>query len=294
MSSPTGGERDARRERALVLGGGGVAGIAWLTGLLFGFEEEGVDLRSADLVAGTSAGSAVGAQLAGATPLAELFARQVDPAQQVGERRPRIRWLNLARHVLPALLVRKDRTRLRARVGKLALSVDDEDRSRRREIIASRLPHHDWPGMALSVSAIDADSGEERWFERGSGVDLVDAVGASCAVPGVWPTVEIGGRRYYDGGIPSPDNAHRAAGYRRVLLLSPLGGTKVGELIDRVRAEVASLEEGGSTVTVVVPVAEARAAMGRNVLDPASRVPSALAGREQGEREAARVRELWG
>jgi NTE family protein len=43
-------------ERALVLGGGGVAGIAWTTGLLFGLSERGVDLRDAELIVGTSAG----------------------------------------------------------------------------------------------------------------------------------------------------------------------------------------------------------------------------------------------
>ena len=66
-------------DRALVLGGGGVAGIAWTTGLLFGLSEKGVDLRDAELMLGTSAGAAVAAQLGSPLSLAELFQRQVDP-----------------------------------------------------------------------------------------------------------------------------------------------------------------------------------------------------------------------
>ena len=70
------------KDRALVLGGGGVAGIAWTTGLLFGLSEHGVDLRTAELIVGTSAGSAVAAQLSSGLSLKDLFDRQVDPARQ--------------------------------------------------------------------------------------------------------------------------------------------------------------------------------------------------------------------
>src|SRR3984885_15307612 len=77
-----------RNERALVLGGGGVAGIAWTTGLLFGLSEQGVDLRDAELIVGTSAGAAVAAQLGSPLSLGELFQRQVDLALQTREITP--------------------------------------------------------------------------------------------------------------------------------------------------------------------------------------------------------------
>src|SRR5215469_14498181 len=72
-------------ERALVLGGGGIAGVAWMTGLLHGLAESGQDVTGADLVVGTSAGSTVGAQLGSGLPLSELYARQTDPALQSRE-----------------------------------------------------------------------------------------------------------------------------------------------------------------------------------------------------------------
>jgi hypothetical protein len=63
--------------RAVVLGGGGVTGVAWEVGLLLGLAEAGVDLGAADLLVGTSAGSVVAAQVASGLPLKEMFARQV-------------------------------------------------------------------------------------------------------------------------------------------------------------------------------------------------------------------------
>ena len=67
-----------------------------------------------------------------------------------------------------------------------------------------------------------ADNGEFVAFEKSSGVSLVDAVAASCAVPGVWPPVTINGRRYIDGGMRSAVNADLAAGYERVVVLAPI------------------------------------------------------------------------
>jgi NTE family protein len=67
----------AAGSRALVLGGGGVTGVAWETGLLWGLYEAGLDLTQADVFIGTSAGSMVAAQLTSGRALAELFATQM-------------------------------------------------------------------------------------------------------------------------------------------------------------------------------------------------------------------------
>lgn len=279
--------------RALVLGGGGVTGVAWSTGLLLGFEEQGVDLQGLDLVVGTSAGSVVGAQLATGLPLADMFRRQVDPALAVAELRPRIPYLRILARVLPALLVRKDETRFRKRIGRLALAARTVDPAKRRAVIEARLPRKDWPETPLAIAAIDAHSGELRWFGAGSGATLVEAVAASCAVPGVWPPVAIGDRTYYDGGIPSPDNALRAAGCARVLIVSPTGADRSGNFRTRLRSEVDALERDGSGVTVVTPDRESMASMGLKALNPQYRASAARAGHAQGLAIAEDVGASW-
>ena len=67
---------------ALVLGGGGITGIAWEIGVLAGLAEAGVDLSGADLVVGTSAGSVVGAQVTCGAALETLYERQLEPPTQ--------------------------------------------------------------------------------------------------------------------------------------------------------------------------------------------------------------------
>jgi NTE family protein len=279
--------------KALVLGGGGVTGVAWMTGLFLGFREEGVALGNVALYVGTSAGSVVAAQLATGIPLKDLFRRQVDPALATPELSPRVPYLRILTHVLPALLARKDATTFRKRIGRMALMAKTVDPAERRAVIEARLPRREWPDVPLAVSAIDAHSGELVWFDAASGVGLVEAVGASCAVPGVWPPVRIGDRTYYDGGIPSPDNAFRAEGQESILIVSPTGVDRSGGVAPRVQREASALERGGSRVTIVTPDAESRASIGRRALDPRYRAPAARAGHAQGRKLAGQIRESW-
>ena len=273
--------------RALVLGGGGLAGIAWETGVLAALADAGADVAAADFLLGTSAGATVTAQLGSGVPVAELLARQAEPARQSAELVP-------DPAVVAALMeswetmaadAGADPAGQRRQAGQLALTADTVPEARRREVIAGRLPDHSWPDRALAVVAVDAHSGEPRVFDRDSGVDLIDAVAASCAVPGIWPPVTIGGRRYIDGGVRSAVNADLAAGYGRVLILVPMADPELD-------GQVAGLA-GTAEVEVVSADDEAVAAFGRNPLDPAVRAGAARAGYAQGERAAARVAPWW-
>lgn len=71
-------------KNALVLAGGGVAGIAWELGVLHGLQDADPDLADrllgAGLIIGSSAGSAVAAQITSGTPLADLYAGQLTEA----------------------------------------------------------------------------------------------------------------------------------------------------------------------------------------------------------------------
>ena len=273
--------------RALVLGGGGVTGVAWEIGVLAGLAEAGVDLTGADLVVGTSAGSVVAAQVANGVPLADMYGRQLaGRGAEVAARMSAgalLRWL-------AAMVTTRDPVRARTRIGRLALAARTMPEAERRAVIEARLPVHEWPPRRrLLVTAVDAETGQFRAFDRDSGVRLVDAVGASCAVPGVWPPVTIGGRRWIDGGARSVANVDLAAGCEHVVVLAPL--TAGFGPLPSVATQVKALR--GASVAVVSPDAAARRAIGRNALDSARRAPSARAGRAQAGAAAAAVAAAW-
>ncbi|MGY1640126.1 patatin-like phospholipase family protein [Geodermatophilus sp. SYSU D00703] len=275
---------------ALVLGGGGITGIAWEIGVLAGLAEAGTDLSSADLVVGTSAGSVVGAQVTSGADLEQLFARQLEPP--AGERAARMTRAALARYGWAMLRSRRDDVAFRRRVGALALAAEQAGltppEQERLDVIGSRLVSTEWPDRALTTTAVDAETGEFRTFTRDSGVPLLLAVAASCAVPGVYPPVTIDGRRYVDGGMRSAANADLADGYDRVVVLAPIP-RGVGPLAS-VDAQVTGMV---ARVAVVSPDEASRQAIGRNVLDPAARAGSARAGRAQAGSAAAHVTEVW-
>ena len=154
----------------------------------------------------------------------------------------------------------------------------------------------------MIVVAVNAHTGELAAFDRDSGVDLVDAVTASTALPGLVPTVSINGARYIDGGVPSPDNADLASGYANVVVLSPLGARsgappegqfeglrRAPEWRTDLASQVEDLRKQGSRVEVITPDADSRAAMGTNQMDLATRIPAARAGFAQGKQEATRL-----
>jgi NTE family protein len=268
--------------QALVLGGGGIAGIAWITGLLAGLAEAGQDVTGADLIVGTSAGSTVAAQVGSGLALDQLFRRQTEPALQSREIMAKLDleqaaadWAGFMQDVTSA----EHALRL---VGAYALAADTVSEAERRAVIESRLPSQEWPSRRIQIVAVDAGTGQTKVFDRDSGVSLVDAVAASCAVPGVWPPATVDGHRYVDGGVRSIDNADLAAGYARIVVVSPMGYDSPMPSPMALRAVVGQLREGGSDVTVISPDQASVAAIGDNALDPATRVPAAEAGRAQG------------
>jgi NTE family protein len=264
-----------------VLGGGGIAGIAWMTGLLAGMADAGKDVTDAGLIVGTSAGATVAAQLGSGVTLDELYARQVEPGLQSQEIGVELDLETYGANLMEIFQGTDSPEEIRRRTGKFALDTETVSESDRLAVIASRLPSHEWPSRRLILVAVDAETGEPRTFDNESGVDLVDAVAASCAVPGVWPPVSIGGRRYVDGGVVSGDNVDFAAGAQRLTILLPLGEVTPWPAAKPFTERVAEI--GAESVTVIAPDEQSLAAFGTNPLDPATRVPAAKAGRAQGQ-----------
>ncbi|BCZ23155.1 patatin-like phospholipase family protein [Mycobacterium senriense] len=285
-------------KRALVLAGGGIAGIAWETGVLRGIADESPAvvrlLIESDVLVGTSAGSAVAAQLRSGHTLDELFDRQV--AESSAEIDSGVDVETITELFLTALGQpyedTLDRTRQQMqRIGAVALATETVPAPVRRDVIARRLPSHHWPESELRLTAIDVETGELTVFDRDSGVDLVDAVAASCAVPGAWPPVRIAGRHYMDGGVASSVNLVVAADCATVVVLVPSGVDAPSPFGAGPAAEVSAFP--GAAFAVFAD-ADSLAAFGPNALDPNCRIPSALAGRGQGRREAAAIARFLG
>lgn len=305
--------------RALVLGGGGVTGIAWEIGVLTGLRDAGIDVTAWDLVVGTSAGAVVGAKMQGGVDLDGLFAEQSRaatreddlPIRRMGGpvavgllragRRRGLGWapgLWLTASVLETFVrdrAGRGRTRspdlephpgLRpvagpdralAHVGRFGLAARTASETTFREVIRATLdPVTTWPD-ALVVTAIDVLTGTTVGIDARSGVPFVDAVAASCAVPGLMPSITLGGRRYMDGGMASQTHAELASRHDEVLVIAPLDLGRLGGEIERLRAN-------GGRVTVVTPGPAAARVLGRDIalLDPGRRARAAGAGRVDG------------
>jgi NTE family protein len=276
-------------DKALVLGGGGLSGIAWETGILAGLAEHGVDLTDADLVVGTSAGSVVGVDVRAGKPLAALLEAQSAPTAST-EVYAKMGGAVMLRYAMAVSFTRKPLVAGR-RIGKVAVRSKTETEAERRRIFQTRMPTFDWPVGDLKITAVDTVSGEFMVFDANSGVSLIDAVGASCAVPGIWPAVTINGKRYMDGGMRSATNADLAAGYQRVVVIAPLyqGFGPIASVASQAR----QLEAQGSAVVVIKPDSAAQRAIGKNVLDPANRPAAAAAGYAQAAAEAPAVAAVW-
>jgi NTE family protein len=275
----------------LVLGGGGVTGIAWELGMLAGLAEAGVDLLSADLIVGTSAGSVVGAQITSGMPIEELYERQLQAPS--GELPARLGPRQKLGYLTAFLRARGDVTAFGRRLGalskKAAAAGGLPTVEQRLAVIAARLPAHEWPDRDLRVTVVDANSGKFRVITRQDAIPLVDAVSASCAVPGVFPAVPVDGGLYVDGGFRSSANVDVARGCTRLVVLAPLV-----QGAGPIRSPQRQANQLGVPSAVIAPDSASLAAIGHNVLDPAARRGAAVAGRAQAAGAAEQVRDVWG
>ncbi|MCO5973123.1 patatin-like phospholipase family protein [Actinoallomurus soli] len=259
---------------ALVLGPGGVVGTAWTAGLMVGLRRAGVDPAEADLIVGTSAGAIVGAMLAtggdlerlGTLPRTgtETSGPVVDPAR-----------LNEVFAVLGDRSL--DPVEARRRVGRIALAGTGEEEAHRSRMAA--LTGTGWPDGRLLITTVDVESGERRVWSRDDGAPLASAVAASCAMPGVYPPITLGGRRYMDGALAGGVNADLAAGAGAVILVEPL-------------AHLLPPEAAAATPTVrIVPDRAAIEAFGPDLHDRAASPASYEAGVRQAAGAAEAIRD---
>ncbi len=287
-----------------MLGGGGSTGNAWLIGVMAGLFDAGLDVTTADLTIGTSAGATAAAQIAGESPT-ELFAAILAAAPQpqtspVGPSRGHAPIRPVADHLgrmSKIIAASKDAADMRRRLGAAALEMgaasDGSRQAQWRATVAARLPSQHWPKRTVLITAVDAHSGEPVVFDHHSGVDLVDAVAASCSSGFPY---RIGDNQYIDGGYRrSSENADLATGYGRVLVLSPFGGKSLAppEWGLHLAAQVDELSAGGSKVETIFPDSNSRHLFGANAMDPSLRPAAAQVGYNQGKTLAKQLAEFW-
>ena len=299
--------------RALVLGGGGSTGNAWLIGVLAGLHEGGLDPRAADLVIGTSAGSTAAAQLGGAAPAAlyaDILAAEATAPQHTPQHLPRRpphtqpvgpSPVNRIQRVIDAA---GSLAEMRVLMGAAARDLDINTntntdagsswQSAWHDTVASRLPSQEWPAGRVWLTAVDANTGEPVVLDRDSGVSLTDAVAASCSSGRPY---RIGDSAYIDGGFrTNAENADLAAGYERVLVLSPFGGKALTpvEWGTHLTSQADHLRAGGSRVEIIAPAATDEHLFGENAMRGWLRPEAARVGYAQGVAHAEVLAEFWG
>jgi NTE family protein len=189
----------------------------------------------------------------------------------------------------------RDASDMRRRLGAAALASDaanDSSTTRWHDIVAARLPNHQWPHQRVLIPAVNAETGEPVVFDRHSGVGLVDAVAASTSA---MTPYRIGDSWYLNGGYRRSSNADLASGHARVLVLDPFSGRsrQPREWGMDLATQVAELREAGSSVETVFPDAGAGDVFNAHALHPSTRQPAARGGHDQGRELARHLSEFW-
>lgn len=297
--------------RALVLGCGGPIGFAWTAVALDTLEAAlGWDVRTAEVIQGTSAGAEMAAVLGSGISVADVLA-DLDSVV-AGSPRATVLAGRLANEPAPVpplpfpslpgigLVGAAARGRVDAMAGLAGLLPRGRGNADFLRTFAEDLPGGGWPGPPGQVRLVGADvsTGEVVAFGApgAPSASLGDAVAASWAIPGWYPPVAIGGRRYVDGGTVSPTSAHLLAdaGLDEVVIVAPMsthggaparGAARAERLLRRpmtrrVDREVALLEARGVRVIRVEPGPGELAAMGANFTDARQRGATLAAARE--------------
>jgi NTE family protein len=282
----------------LVLASGGCVGVSWELGALEGVRRAtGFEPHHADVIVGTSAGAFVGGvALTLGAPLAYAHTSGDDAGGLVFDAADRERAARVDRHIYGGLFERFPFAPLSfPRLGSVA-GMRRMARGEARGLAvaaASLLPEglfsirkvgqalrevcpSGWPTDRLRVTTFDLETASPRVLSATDceGIDFADAVSASCAIPGVFAPLRLGGRRLADGGIWSATYLDELAGrdLDLVLVLHPLVGLRA-RCLAQLDEEQRRLERAGTRVLVVTPDAEERAGFPRNFLDVSGRAP---------------------
>jgi len=277
----------------LVLGGGGIAGFAYLTTTLSVLQQlTGWDPRDADVIVGTSAGANVGGFLRGGAPIGQslddIMTLPANPRSMERLRELSGREADRNLRLLPTSLkmVAREATRGPFMRPSRILSGLLPNGNIRTDTIGDRmfeLHGSRWPNTDLYITTVRLHDSERVVFGRDrTDIPVGTAVEASSAIPGYFRPVSIANFRYVDGGTHSPTNADVLSDrdLDLIVVVAPMSVdsysngwmTTNGALRmfwrTQVQREVAELESQGHTVLLLEPSIEEARAMGPTMMDP--------------------------
>ena len=284
------------KRRALVLGAGGQAGIAWEIGLSAGLSAAGLDIAHADFILGTSAGSFVGAQLGtGINPqaLAQMHMRAAQDPVRNRPPEPPVNTDHLIEFMSKRPYDSEPSASAMAALGRIALAAKVMPEAQFLTVFAGMFgPTAAWSDR-FGCCTVGAADGAFKLWRKADDVSLERAVAASCSVPGLHPPVSIQGSQWMDGGVRSWTNADLVAGYERVLVVAVARGDTLAPINAMLARERAAIEQANGTMTLIMPDAQSVELFGDNLMRVARVADLVAAGIAQGRAEAARVRTLW-
>jgi NTE family protein len=275
--------------KAVVFGGGGSVGTGWQTGLNAGWKQAGIDLTDAGLILGTSAGAAVGVQVA----LGQDLDRQLDRYRAAGARHAagqatRVlhfgedQWHELRKMFAIGQAHGLADRRVRQEIARAALEA--KTASEQEFLLTVKyLAHERWPSNYV-CTALNVDTCEFVPLTAALGGDLQHGVAAAVAVPGFYPPITVAGQRYVDGGCLSPSHLDLAADFDRVLFV---------QMTETLQRELEAIGSSGAQLLVVKPDEDSLSVLGENLMDSAAAFDAAEAGLAQGLRTASSVGNFW-
>jgi NTE family protein len=290
-------------DRTLVLGGGGEYYVAWYCGFIHGLIEHRVDLKIAEMVVGTSAGSYAGSSLLsgrfdqllaefdffGRFP--ELFAK-LAPVTSPNASQRRAQQINFS--------VKDGSPETIRTIGHAALAADNRlngDGVERLAWLLTGDSRTDWPTAKMFTTSNDCYTGERlvvhQSVARKSDIPLAHATAASSSLPGIIGPTRLGQRFCMDGGI-SKTWAHTdlVAGSKRAIVITLTNGYE-GSLLSgiphNIYKEIAALEATGTKAMLII----AGTPPGVNLLDPRQIEPAIKAGYERAKTEAPKIAAFW-
>lgn len=287
----------AGKPRAIVLGGGGEFFAAWMLGYLKSLSAGGADLSLADAIVGTSAGSLVGATVAGGHltrvhkefDLLGEFPKLMQKLIPTAKRNPsQVRATRVA-----ASLNTADPAAIQS-LGRVAMAARNMGTEQQQEVIRVITGEGNWPAPSLHTTANDCYTGQRLVVTEAAGIPVKEAIGASMSVPGAFGPTWLGWRLCMDGGMcETSTHCDLVMGVERALVISLTdgrpGGDRLSSMPNTIQDEIANLRKAGAEVFFV----SVNPKPGTNLLDPTLIGSAMQAGRTRGAADAPDFKKFW-